>query len=105
MVTRPSDSRRRRASRTLLRLTPVALTMSASTRRCPGTRRPLRVRWRTHSTTWAGSVEGDAASALRGAGLRMREGVLADERGMMAQMIDYRDEYRQSADDVTLLFS
>jgi len=70
MVTSPSVDSRCSASRTRLRLADSSRMMSASTRRCPGTSRPLRMRSRIHSTT---ALTGTGSSVAAGADLALEE--------------------------------
>src|SRR5690606_37226163 len=86
MATSPSASSRRRASRTLLRLAPVAATMSASTSRCPGTSRPRRMRSRTQLRASAELATGLAGRARAFRPVR-RTGFFDERRGMAAGMI------------------
>src|SRR5690606_27128636 len=107
METSPSASRRRNASRTLLRLAPVASTRSASTRRWPGTKRPRRMRSRSHAATSAGERNAAPASPAREAGLtlRARRAGLVAIRWTIGEMIKHPADTKQSPRALTLLFT
>src|SRR5690606_25549718 len=105
MATSPSASRRCRASRTLLRLAPVASTISASTSRCPGTSRPRRMRSRSHSTTCEAPFVRLATGVLLMVVLRGRRATVAVRWVMISEMIEHLTDGKQSPAALTLVFS